>query len=458
MLWLILQQLKSSDPERRRQAVERLGALQSPRALESLSRATRDNDQRVRVAAVTALGEMGDDRALEPLLRAFGDPQPEVRLAVISQLKEVRSERVTSLLVSALRDSDALVRSRAARVLEKLAWHPTEVEDEVWLAIGRGQLSRAAGHGSIAIRPLESILQDTTAGDMHVAVIEALGSIPDERVLKSLLRTLRSNDHAVCLAAISALANAGGQNVVNDLAPLLKHKDNRVRAAAIEVLARLDGPARAEEFRNLLRDPKWDVRCAAAAALARATDRATVDSLVAALKDPNEDVRCAAVKSLGRIRDAWAIGPLVLALKDPAATVRDTAAGALPQIDPKWTESEAARKMIPDLRSTLASSDWFVRNAATSALKKLGEDNSPAAAARPGAEMATPARRRQQVVLNAFTALLQDADGDLRLAAALSLGQLRDPQARSPLMSALSDTDPLVRIAATEGLANLGVE
>jgi HEAT repeat protein len=458
MLWLILQQLKSGDPERRRQAVERLGALQTPRALESLSRATHDNDPRVRVAAVMALGAMEDDRAREPLLRAFGDPQPEVRLAVISQLKEVRSERVTSLLVSALRDSDAVVRARSARLLEKSSWHPTEVEDEVWLAIGHGQLSRAAGHGAIAIRPLESILQDTSAGDMHIAAIEALGSIPDERVIKSLVRTLHSNDHTVCLAAIGALANAGGQNVVNDLAPLLKHKDNRVRAAAIEVMARFDSPSQAEEFRSLLRDPTWDVRCAAAAALARATDRATVDALVAALKDPYEDVRCAAANSLGRIRDVWGIGPLVLALKDPETTVRKTAAGALAQIDPKWTESEAARKMIPDLKSSLASSDWFVRNAAGSALKQLGEDKSPAAAARPGAEIATPARQRQQVVLSAFTALLQDVDGDLRLAAALSLGQLRDPQARSPLMSALSDTDPLVRSAATEGLANLGVE
>jgi HEAT repeat protein len=203
----------------------------------------------------------------------------------------------------------------------------------------------------------------------------------------------------------------------------------------------------------------WDVRCAAATALARATDLATIDALVGALKDQYEDVRSAAANSLGRIKDVLAIGPLVLALKDPGTTVRKTAAGALAQIDPKWAETEAARKLAPDLRSSLASSDWFVRNAAASALKLIGEDSShQTTTTHRGAEMATPARRRQQVLLGAFVAMLQDADSDLRLAAALSLGQLRDRQARSPLMSALSDTDPVIRLAATEALANLGVE
>ena len=375
MLWLILQQLKSGDPEKRRQAVERLAEHESPRALESVAKATGDSDPQVRVAAVNALATFDDDRALEPLLRAYRDPKSEVRLAVISRLKDTGRERVINVLVSALRDTDAVVRARAARLLEHSSWHAQEIEDEVWLAIGLGKLSRAAALGAAAIRPLESILHDPSAGGMHIAAIEALGSIPDERVMKSLVRALRSTDQTVCLAAIGALANAGGTNVENDLAPLLKHKDNRIRAAVIEVLARFDSPARAEDFRNLLRDPMWDVRCAAATALARSADLATIDALVGALKDQYEDVRSSAANSLGRIKDARAIGPLVLALKDPGTIVRKTAAGALAQIDPKWAETEAARKLAPDLRSSLASSDWFVRNAAASALKLIGEDS-----------------------------------------------------------------------------------
>ena len=131
------------------------------------------------------------------------------------------------------------------------------------------------------------------------------------------------------------------------------------------------------------------------------------------------------------------------------------AEGALKIIDSKWAESEAARKVVPELRSALASSDWFVRSAAATVLKHLGEDPQKS---QPTAEMATPARRKQQVLLAAFLELLQDTDSDLRLAATQSLGRLGDNLARSPLMSALSDTDAAVRRAATEALANLGVE
>lgn len=381
-----------------------------------------------------------------------------MRLAVISQLKENASERATGVLVSALRDADAVVRARAARLLEQRGWHPIEVEDEVWQAIARGKLSQAAGVGAAAIRPLESILQDASAGNLHIAAIEALGTIPDERVIKCLVRFLRSADHTVVMAAIGALVNAGGPGIVNDLAPLLKHKNNQIRSEAIEALARFDVPRWAEEFRALLRDPTWDVRCAAATALAKAPDAATVDALIAALKDQYEDVRSAAANSLGRIKDARAIGPLVLALKDAGTNVRRFASAALAQIDAHWRESDAARALVPDLRSSLASADWVVRSAAASILKQLGADSIQGAMGPAGTEVATPGRRRQIVVLGAFTALLQDGDADLRLAAAVSLGQIRDQQARSPLMTALSDTDALVRHAATEALLNLGVE
>jgi HEAT repeat protein len=457
MVWLTIQQLKSQDPERRRKAVERLGEMQNPKALPTLAKATADSDPLVRIAAVVALGLLGGEQAMEAILRAWSDRSGEVRLAVITQLKENLSDRATSVLVSALRDSDAIVRARAARLLELRGWHPVEVEDEVWLAIARGKLSQAATSGAVAIRPLESILQDASAGSLHIAAVEALGTIPDERVMKCLVRCLRSTDQTVVTTAIGALVNAGGSEVVNDLAPLLKHKNNQIRSDAVDALARFDASRWAEDFRTLLRDQTWDVRCAAANALAKSPEAATVDALILTLKDQYEDVRAAAASSLGRIKDARAIGPLVLALKDPGTNVRRFAAASLAQIDPNWTESEAARNMIPDLRSSLASGDWMVRSAAATALKQLGADSGGAMGAA-GKEMATPGRRRQAVVLGAFTALLQDTDPDLRLAAAVSLGQLRDQQARSPLMTALSDTDALVRHAATEALLNLGVE
>jgi HEAT repeat protein len=356
----------------------------------------------------------------------------------------------------ALRDPDAGVRGRAARFLEQSGWHPHDIEDEVWQAIARGQMMRAASLGAAAIQPLESVLHEG-GYSQQAAAIEALGAIPDERVLKSLVRALRSSDHVVCLAAIGALANTGGSGVVPDLARMLKHADNRIRTAAVEAVARFDAQSQAGVFRDMLRDEKWDVRCAAATALAKIKDPITVDALVAVLKDQSTDVRCAAASSLGRIGDARAIGPLVLALKDDESEMRKTAAGALTQIDAKWAESEAARKLAPELRIALGSADWAVRRAAAYVLEQLGERQAPTVQ-QPDAGMATPARRRQQAVLTVFLDLMQETDGDLRLAAAESLGRLGDARARAPLMTALTDVDKAVRLAAAHALADLGVE
>ncbi len=456
MLWLILQQLKSGDPEKRRLAVQRLAEMESPRTLDGLAKAVNDPEDQVRVAAVIALGGVQHERSTDLLLRALHDPAAQVRQAVIGHLRDDGSERLQTAVAGAIRDPDPGVRGRAAHFLGQTAWHPNDIEDEVWLAISQGKMMKAASLGAAAIQPLESVLHGG-AYSQQAAAVEALGAIPDERVLKSLKRALRSPDHVVCLAAIGALINTGGQSVVNDLAPMLKHKDHRIRAAGIEAVARFDTQNRAETFRDLLRDPMWDVRCAAAAALAKIKDAVTVDALSAVLKDASTDVRSAAASSLGRIGDARAIGPLVLALKDTESEVRKMAAGALTQIDAKWAESEAARTLAPELRSALGSGDWAVRRAAAYVLEQLGE--RPAAKdEQPDTEMATPARRRQQAVLRAFTDLLLDGDSDLRLAAAVSMGQLADARARSPLMTALKDKDKTVRRAAAEALANLGVE
>jgi HEAT repeat protein len=147
----------------------------------------------------------------------------------------------------------------------------------------------------------------------------------------------------------------------------------------------------------------------------------------------------------------------VLALTDSESEVRKMAAGALARIDAKWAESDAARKVAPELRSALGSGDWAVRRAAASVLEQFGERQAQTIE-QPDTELATPARRRLQAVLTAFLDMLQEADGDLRLAAAEALGQLGDARARSPLMTALKDVDTAVRRAATEALANLGVE
>ena len=74
-----LDALTSLDPVDRLRAVEALGAIGGPRAVDGLVRALSDPDERIRVRALQQIGHIGDHRAYEAVRRAFAsDPVLEV--------------------------------------------------------------------------------------------------------------------------------------------------------------------------------------------------------------------------------------------------------------------------------------------------------------------------------------------------------------------------------------------
>ncbi|MBI2237371.1 MAG: HEAT repeat domain-containing protein [Actinobacteria bacterium] len=73
------ERLASMDPAQRLRAVEAVGAIGGPAAVDALIGALSDPDERIRARSVQLLGNLGDPRALEPVKRCFlGDPVPEV--------------------------------------------------------------------------------------------------------------------------------------------------------------------------------------------------------------------------------------------------------------------------------------------------------------------------------------------------------------------------------------------
>jgi hypothetical protein len=233
---------------------------------------------------------------------------------------------------------------------------------------------------------------------------------------------------------------------------MLEHPDHRVRVAAVEAAARLETQQAAAALVQLLKDPMWDVRRAAAAALGKIPDPQAIGGLLTALGDSDADVREAAAVSLGRIGDLRGVGGLVLALVDRESNVRHAAAPALQQIRFKWSQTEEARRMIPDLRAAFNSGDPAVRYAASSVLQQLGAATGQRGALDQGTSVMTAAGQKQRNVLSAFTEFLADPDRDIRLAAAETLGRLGDQRSASALMTALSDSDEDVRRAAAKSL------
>jgi HEAT repeat protein len=448
MLWVILYQLKSRKAATRRRAVEQLCEAPNPRAVRILAALLRDEDAEVRRLTVVALGKIEDPSTTEPLLAALRDQDAEVLKAAIQSLKQCVEDRFATALVPLLRHSDMGVRGYAAQALDRLSWHPSSREDEVWLLTAKGRFSQAAALGVAALSALESVIASGTPS-LRIGAIKALARIRDQRAARAMLAALQGEDAAVCVAALDALSQAGGPETMPAIIPMLSHQASHVRVAAIEALSKLELAAAAEALRPSLRDQVWDVRRAAAEALGRLRDLGAVDALCESLSDRDDDVREASAIALGIIGDRRAIGALVLALRDPHSSVRRLAAASLSRIDPNWSAAPEAQATVEKLKSATHDGDTNVQHFVSHLLV------NPAEPAASDDLSNTTMTTRGKLAVSLFLAVLCDSDRDLRLAAAVSLGRLGDPRACSALNRALGDGDPMVREAAEQALRSL---
>jgi HEAT repeat protein len=445
-------QLKASDPDVRLQAIHRLAETKNARAIQGLSEAFFDEVPGISLTAAVYLGKMGMEEATQFLLKQLRQPSPQLRQAAVQGLKLRKEPEVQAALVECLKDVDPGVRARAAQALDAGNWRPSDPSEEIWFAVAQGQLSRAAKHGPQAIEALELVIGGGPF-NLQVAAVRALGMISDERVFKSLVAMLGSEDHAVTVAAVEALTNFGGLKALDVLRGMLKHSDNRVRAAAAESMAELGAQLCVPELVSLLKDEAWDVRSAAANSLGKLKATAAFEPLVALLQDPDNDVRETTVRALGRLADARAIGPLVLSLVDIESGVRRAATSTLRALSRLWHKTEAAQQMTGELRKALESGDVAVRFAATLVLQQLGATSMISGFE--AASILTTSVQKQARVLSILSELLIDRDSDVRFAAAKSLGELCDERAVPALRPAAEDDNVHVRRAAIEALSIL---
>ena len=113
--------LNDQDPRIRSAAVEALGELGDPSAIEALGNAlAKDTDSDVRESAAEALGELGSPNAVQVLRTGLKDGDEDVREAVVDALGEIGGPEAERVLRQALADSDEDVRDAAVAALAKL--------------------------------------------------------------------------------------------------------------------------------------------------------------------------------------------------------------------------------------------------------------------------------------------------------------------------------------------------
>lgn len=233
---------------------------------------------------------------------------------------------------------------------------------------------------------------------------------------KKLLAALGDADPQVRADAAWALGEIGAQEAVDALKQRLDDPSTTVCSNAALALIRLGDRPLIQEMVRTLRDPSPSVAAGAASALGMSRNRELVPYLLAAFGTRDERLGAAIATALGQMEDQRALEALFASLRANFVPVQ--VCEALGRIgDP------SAR---PLLLKTLGHASPDVRAAAARALSLLEQKSASADVSFLEGKL-LPALRR----------LLEDPTPRVRLAAALSLHELGDPEAAPVLYELL---------------------
>jgi HEAT repeat protein len=453
MLWWKHQQLRLGGPKTRLAVVEKLAEAYDTNVVGSLIFALNDKEAEVRCAAAKALMRYQDRRAVEPLIQVLRDPVPLARAAAAETLGRLGDPQAVNPLAGLLRDADPIVRGIAARSLNRLGWKPGTDSQRVLHILAAGNLRQLAALGSDGVEHLLEVLRNGTPNKQFSAV-KAMGGISDPRVRPAMLEALKNPTPAVRIAALGVVEHLADPATFPEVEKMLEDGNASVRGAAVEAATVCGGVRAVPSLVKCLKDTSWEVRKEAAASLGPLGDASAVKGLCALLQDPDRDVRESAIHALGQLRDRAALLPLVPLLLDPETQVRNAAAAALRAIDPGWADAEVVFEAVPKIKAALNHPEYWVRHCAGKLLEQLKIDTDKSPEGSPAAARLT-LKTPPHPAFAALSEMLFDGDRDVRLAAAVSLGRLREPNAAPLLSNAVRDADFSVRQAVLSALTAL---
>jgi HEAT repeat protein/cyclophilin family peptidyl-prolyl cis-trans isomerase len=386
-----------------------------------LVRLLSDNEARVRRRAALAVGRVGLRDGVQPLVAVLADADPEVRQMAAFALGLLGDKTAHDPLVRALADESPLVQGSAAEALG-LVGDPAAAEP-----IGR--MVAQIVQGGVVGQPAEDedARRDTAASafrlgvyalvrlkaydQLAAAVLDASGQprirwwpvafalqrLEDKRALSALLTLAQDPQPYTRAFAVKGLGLLTDRTALPVLLPLLTTGDRAVLIETIRALGRIgDG--------------------AAAAPLLK----------IVASADAEPHVRLEAVTALGGLRAVPAVNDTLLdLLSDPKPAIRAAALGSTAAQDPE--------EFVTVLSGIDPDPNWTVRAALASVLGTL-----------------TP-----EIGLPRLTTMLNDSDQRVFPAVLASLVKLRSPNAAAVVLDRLKAEDPVVRVAAANGMGEL---
>jgi HEAT repeat protein len=491
-------------------AIEALGWIGGPRAVQTLITAVRSANFFRVFPAIDVLGRSADPRAIPPLTALLADPT--YRMEAARALGKTGEAAAIAPLASLLsHPSEATVRLAASALWELQSRHverygSSEVVEEI--------LRRSATDGAPVIR-LTRCLTNADAKEQE-AIAFVLGVIGGEAAMAGLRGLLDASGPAADLAG-AALKKMGRESDVHlrdalregnsarrrvvlpligrataspELIECLSDADAEVRALACDALARVGAVNAVTPLFHLLEDANARVVQAAMGAIQSLGNVETQPLALAAAESPNPSVRRSALRILAYFGFPEALSLFLKATTDDDPRMRDAALTGLTFLDdPRALEAllEAARSPLEKTRSAamralgqcpkrdaripsyllvgLKDPGAWVRYYACQALGRLGMESAtdsitsllddPAGQVRVAAVEAL-SHFPNELALFALRRAAEAGEPDIQRAALIGLGLAKRPEGVAVLLKAVQSPDAATRLVAISALADSG--
>jgi cyclophilin family peptidyl-prolyl cis-trans isomerase/HEAT repeat protein len=409
-------------PPPRIERLARLLAMEDARSAGAgeLERLLRDPDRGVRRRAALAAGRVADPALVPGLVGLLNDPEVEVRRVAAFALGLAGDRAAADRLLLALADSDSGVRGRAAEALGKI-----------------GQARAAAAIARLVVDALpKTISRMTVRGDD--------AGHPDDTWAELRL----------ALFALARLKDVPAARVA-----LLDGARPRFDWwAATWVAMRLESPQLRPVLVAAVASDDPHSRALGARGLGALRDASAVDLVLPLLRDPDQTVAHSALRALGTIGDARGTAAAAAMLASASDVVRRESLRALAVLPP----DPALRQRLVGL---VAERDPWIRAAALSAVAQVdrgdfalvlsGMDADPVWWVR-SALASTLGGSGDEMSIGILHAMLRDEDPRVLPAVLEALRRARGKDALDTLQRHLDHPDLGVRVAAAEGIAELG--
>jgi len=192
-------------------------------------------------------------------------------------------------------------------------------------------------------------------------ILQSLGNVESERVLKPLIRHLGHEDWAIRCAVLRSLGQIGGETAEEAVIGALKDKERYVVESATAVLGQMKSTRAPAHLIDILEDRAGMGRIKISRALVEIGEP-SVNAIVSSMRnDMDREICWHLVWALGRINSEAAIEPLVRALTSRNWMVRNEAAVSLVRINSRLSIKPLRRRLESGHDNSRRQAQWVLK-------------------------------------------------------------------------------------------------